>query len=363
MLCLVLCTGRVVALVVYCRVYTLLVIFVDCNLKHDSLSFLVNSLHLTSATAINLSMPPILRSGTTTHGRTGVETTPTKSPRKVPHCTKCQRPRAGHPRQGCPYIPSPDSRVQPNHLDITASMSSLAISPTKSKLGERRRRPPAQEMSLASLSTESSHILHRLLEPENTRDRLSFLDKNVDTSHSSEFHRNPGSSKLLFKDGKIMPGTLVTPHPSFVTEVPPSEDIPQSDGDQLDSKASVIMPLLGVAAAPLARSMSMEERMTFLDGLAELSRGPPAAVYAIHVRELQQIAESAAKLGFHTGTVPPKTCFEQEGLLILGRDFGAVKDLLARLSGDGAPQSSSVRAMAGGAIAGAVATFTGLALA
>jgi hypothetical protein len=37
--------------------------------------------------------------------------------------------------------------------------------------------------------------------------------------------------------------------------------------------------------------------------------------------------------------------------------------LLARLSGDGAPQSSSVRAMAGGAIAGAVATFTGLALA
>jgi hypothetical protein len=217
-------------------------------------------------------------------------------------------------------------------------------------------------MSLASLSTESSNVLNRLLEPENTRDPLSFLDKNIDTSRS-EFHRSPGSSKLLFKDGKVMPGTLITPHQSFVIEVPPSEDIPQSDGDQLDSKASVIMPPLGVATAPLARSMSMEERMTFLDGLAELSRGPPAAVYAIHARELQQIAESAARLGFHTGTVPPKTSLEQEGLLILGRDFGAVKDLLARLSGDGAPQSSSVCAMAGGAIAGAVATFTGLALA
>lgn len=108
--------------------------------------------------------------------------------------------------------------------------------------------------------------------------------------------------------------------------------------------------------------MSMEERTSFLDGLAGLSRGPPATVYAIHVYELQQIAESAAKLGFHTGVVPPNTGSE-EGLLILGRDFGAVKDLHARLLGDGALHQSSIRAMAGGAVAGAVATFTGLALA
>src|SRR5487761_1748469 len=117
-------------------------------------------------------MPPMLRS---THGRSSVETTPTKSPRKVPHCTKCQRPRAGHPRQGCPYTESPNSHVQPNHLDITASMDSLAISPTKSKMGEHRRRPLAQEMTLASLSTESSDILNRLLESENKRDPLSVL--------------------------------------------------------------------------------------------------------------------------------------------------------------------------------------------
>jgi hypothetical protein len=241
-------------------------------------------------------------------------------------------------------------------------MDSLAISPTKSKTVERRRRPPAREITLASLSTDSSDILNGLLEPENKRDPLSFLNKDVNASCSSEFHRNPRSSKPPFKDGKIMPGTLITPRSSFLTDVPPSEEMLQSN-DHLDSKASLIMSPHGVAATPLARTMSMDERTTFLDGLSELSRGPPATVYAIHAHELQQIAESATKLGFHTGAVPPKAGSGEEGLLILGRDFGAVQDLLARLSGNGAPQQSGIRAMAGGAVAGAVATFTGLALA
>lgn len=240
-------------------------------------------------------------------------------------------------------------------------MDSLVISPTKPRMGEHQGRPPAREMTLASLSTESSDVLNRLLEPENKRDPLSFLNK-VDASRSSEPRKGSRSSNSPFQDGKIMPGTLITPRPSFLTEVPPSEEMPQFY-DPLDSKASIIMPTRSVAATPLARTMSMEERTAFLDGLSELSRGPPATVYAVQAHELQQIAESAAKLGFHTGTVLPKVGSGEEGLLILGRDFGAVKDLLARLSGDGAPQQSGIRAMAGGAVAGAVATFTGLALA
>lgn len=237
-------------------------------------------------------------------------------------------------------------------------MDSLAISPTKTKLGERRRRRPTHEATIASLSTESSNILNRLLEPEQTRDPLAFLDKNVGGSHSPEFRRT--SSKPRFKDGKTMPGTLITPHPSFLTEVPPPQDTPQFNG-HFDSKASVITrpQSPGPVARPLARSMSMEERTSFLDGLAELSRAPPATVYAIHAHELRPIAESAARLGFHTGTVLPESA--EEGLLILGRDLGAVKDLLAKLSRDS--QQSGIRAMAGGAVAGAVATFTGLALA
>ncbi|KAF8505877.1 hypothetical protein F5888DRAFT_1791837 [Russula emetica] len=279
------------------------------------------------------------------HGRSGIETTPTKSPRKTPHCAKCQRPRAGHPRQGCPYTPSPNSRAQRTHLDITASMGSLEISPTKTKLGERRRRPPAAEMSLASLSTESSDILNGLLEPENTRNPLSLLDKNVDASYSPAFHRNPSSStKPLFKEGRIMPGTLVTPQPSFSMEIPPTQETPHFGGD-FDNKTSVVsQPQSPVSAPPLPRYMSMEERTAFLDGLAELSRAPPATVYAIHAQELPHIAH-----------------LQKKGLLILGRESAAVENLLSKLSR--VSQQNGIRAMAGGAVAGAVATFTGLALA
>jgi hypothetical protein len=212
-------------------------------------------------------------------------------------------------------------------------------------------------MSLASLSTESSDILNRLVEPENTRNPLSLVDKNVDASYSPAFHRNPSSStKPLFKEGRIMPGTLITPQPSFSTEMPPTQETPHD----FDSKTSIVSrPQSPAVAPPLARCMSMEERTTFLDGLAELSRAPPATVYAIHAQELPHIAESATRLGFHTGTMLSESA--EEGLLILGRDSAAVENLLSNLSRDS--HQSGIRAMAGGAMAGAVATFTGLALA
>jgi hypothetical protein len=237
-------------------------------------------------------------------------------------------------------------------------MDSLEISPTKTKLGERRR-PPTAEMSLASISTESSDILNRLLEPENTRNPLSLIDKNVDASYSPAFRRNPSSStKPCFKEGRIMPGTLM-PQPSFSTEILPTQETPHLDGN-FDSKTSIVSrPQSPAAAPPLARCMSMEERTAFLDGLAELSRAPPATVYAIHAQELPHIAASATTLGFHTGTMLSASA--EEGLLILGRDSAAVENLLSKLSRDS--QQNGIRAMAGGAVAGAVATFTGLALA
>jgi len=243
-------------------------------------------------------------------------------------------------------------------------MDSLEISPTPTltptKLGARLRRLPAAEISLASLSTESSEILNKLLEKrENTRDPLSFLDENVNASHSPAFRQSASSSKPLFKEGRIMPGTLITPQPSFSTEMPPTQEILYPH-DNFDTKSSVTSrPQSPTTAPPLARCMSTEERTAFLDGLAELSRAPPATVYAIHAQELRHIAESATRLGFHIGTVLPESA--EEGLLILGRDFAAVQCLLSKLSQNS--QQSGIRAMAGGAVAGAVATFTGLALA
>ncbi|KAH9179577.1 hypothetical protein EDB89DRAFT_2110907 [Lactarius sanguifluus] len=289
--------------------------------------------------------------------RSGIETTttPTKSPRKVPRCTKCQRPRAGHPRQGCPYTNSPRHAVQ---QDLSASMDSLTISPRKTQLNARRRLP-AHDITLASLSTEPDNILNRLIQPEDTYEDFSLADGDVGTGPTPELPSAP--SRPPFQEGRTMPGTLITPAPSFLTETALLRETPQPSC-HFDSKASIAMPPPKSTPPPLARSMSVEERTAFLDGLSELSRGPPATVYSIHVLELQHMVESATKLGFHTGVVLPKTGPREEGLLILGRDPRAVEDLAARLSQEG-PKQSGVRAIAGGVVAGAVATFTGLALA
>ena len=236
-------------------------------------------------------------------------------------------------------------------------MDSLAISPKKTKL-EERRRLPAHEITLASLSTGSSDILNRLVRPQKTCEDFSLANGNptpeLQPSHTT-------SSRPPFKEGRIMPGTLLAGAPSFLTEAAPPTETPHPSY-HFDSKASIAMPPPMGAPPPLARSMSVEERTAFLDGLSELSRGPPATVYSIHVLELQHMADSASKLGFHTGVVLPKTGPRDEGLLILGRDLQAVEDLTARLSHE-SPKQSGVRAIAGGVVAGAVATFTGLALA
>ncbi|KAH9045292.1 hypothetical protein EDB85DRAFT_1905824 [Lactarius pseudohatsudake] len=276
-------------------------------------------------------MTPTLRSNTTPNGRSGIETTttPTKSPRK-----------------GCPYTNSPRHAVQ---QDLSASMDSLFISPRKTQLNARRRLP-AHDMTLASLSTESDNILNRLIQPEDTYEDFSLADGDVGTGPTPALPS--ASSRPPFQEGRIMPGTLITPAPSFLTETALLRE----------TKASIAMPPPNGTRPPLARSMSVEERTAFLDGLSELSRGPPATVYSIHVLELQHMVESATKLGFHTGVVLPKTGPREEGLLILGRDPRAVEDLAARLSQEG-PKQSGVRAIAGGVVAGAVATFTGLALA
>ncbi|TFY63147.1 hypothetical protein EVG20_g6437, partial [Dentipellis fragilis] len=78
-------------------------------------------------------MPPALRSSapnTPVAKKITPNTTPKSSTRKVPHCTKCHRPRAGHPRQGCPYADadSPPPATQPNEAAaISDALGSLHI--------------------------------------------------------------------------------------------------------------------------------------------------------------------------------------------------------------------------------------------
>ncbi|KZS99569.1 uncharacterized protein LAESUDRAFT_765393 [Laetiporus sulphureus 93-53] len=63
-------------------------------------------------------------------------------PRKTPHCKTCQRPRAGHPRSGCPYAdtlaPALDSSTC-GRLESTESLETVL--PTDSSIDESRGRP------------------------------------------------------------------------------------------------------------------------------------------------------------------------------------------------------------------------------
>ncbi|KAF8231411.1 hypothetical protein L208DRAFT_996994, partial [Tricholoma matsutake] len=51
--------------------------------------------------------------------------TSTVTPRKVPQCSKCKRPKQGHPRSGCPYVDSP--LKDKNDIQTTPAMANNMI--------------------------------------------------------------------------------------------------------------------------------------------------------------------------------------------------------------------------------------------
>ncbi|EEB98722.1 hypothetical protein MPER_01721 [Moniliophthora perniciosa FA553] len=57
------------------------------------------------------------------------EGTPTPS-RKAPRCSKCQRPRAGHPRSGCPFVDNntADDDTTTPVTSVTETLRSMNIS-------------------------------------------------------------------------------------------------------------------------------------------------------------------------------------------------------------------------------------------
>jgi hypothetical protein len=110
--------------------------------------------------------------------------------------------------------------------------------------------------------------------------------------------------------------------------------------------------------------LSQDERNAFLNGLAESAHAPPASAFIIPMNEIYQIQRSAAKVGFHSRVVAGDE--DANGWLILGSDNRAVQLLFEEFNGQKklrkqSRASGALRAAAGGAVVGAVATFTGLA--
>ncbi|TFY78247.1 hypothetical protein EWM64_g5766 [Hericium alpestre] len=322
-------------------------------------------------------MAPATRSAPTTpiSKKPTSSTTPNSSARKVPHCTKCHRPRAGHPRQGCPYVDSPSPaatqaaearRIPPAH-DISDALGSMQIEePERSSPTPTARPLPTQQQSLASLSTTSSEVIRKLLEP-------GIMDGHGDESASQFIEKwrtnmekveSPTKAAVRRKEGRVMPGTLITPRSSLVPTEPATshgqinpEHVTKTDVE--DESALRRTP------QPLARSMSMVEKEAFLNGVAHISKAPPVSIYVVPLVDLYILQTSAAKVSFKTRALEPrKGSGETNGILVIGSDDAAVQKVYDRLALDVKKKGMrAINVAAGGAVVGAVATFTGLAFA
>ncbi|EDR12243.1 uncharacterized protein LACBIDRAFT_292738 [Laccaria bicolor S238N-H82] len=356
--------------------------------------------------------------------------TPSVTPRKAPHCTKCKRPRAGHPRSGCPYVDSPKADQPSNSvasdvgIGLTDALGSMQIASapvalvrereeeTKATIRNRRRLSAQPQLptsdSLLSLSTNSSEIVARLLQPgmfddttdeENASGRKAVDKKIVRWQETLAIPTTPRAEPALknnkgkgrYSTRSPMPCTLDTPETSFasstnsvskqgIAAIPQvespveEEEEPEATPDE-SAGPSTVTPTQGQAtpprrAQPLGRSMSLEEREMFISKLTVKS---PATIYILPKADIPTVTASATALGFHACAVLSDDAEDPEALLILGQDLGAVKKLFGKVEEEnrkhseqrkGKPRSSlGLKAVAGGAVVGAVGAWAGLAFA
>ncbi|KAG1752454.1 uncharacterized protein EDB91DRAFT_1102687 [Suillus paluster] len=334
-------------------------------------------------------------------GTTANLPTPGTSPRRTPHCKTCHLPRQGHPRSGCPNVaPVVSHQTSGATEDIVDEMSSLRIvnpndepsslpteTPTRSKNLKRQlsvRFALLPEGSLNSLSTTSSEIVGRLLQPgmmsnasddgdgdgqraimqwkrtligpESSPGDTPELDANAEKETRANNHI--GSRTGL---SRRMPCTLHTPTPSLVSTEPLSS---QATSDYVDmNKTIFIDPEFEKKPSPLARTMSADERSLFLNNLTQSSGAAPAILFSVPLIDLKAVQHDAEKVGFSVRVLPNGSSREHRWV-ILAKEGDAAEFLEKRLTEEeekGRKAKGNFGAAAGGALVGAVATFTGLA--
>ncbi|KAJ6460751.1 hypothetical protein C8R47DRAFT_119354 [Mycena vitilis] len=244
-------------------------------------------------------MPPTLRSspaGTRVTRNSAKVATPEKpqTPGKPRYCTSCKRPRKGHPREGCPFI------------EQFTQAETLSDSPTRSVAD-----------ALDALN-------------------LAGLDAEPDTDNEGCDEKKPR------KPFTRMPGTLLTPTPSFMysqssqvscKESPPPPDnsfsILYPDSSQTsDTNATAggrtprAHTSITPSPRPLTRTLTSEERTAFTASLTQLAK---AAVYVLPTLDVPAICATAATRGLSTRTLPLD---HADTLLVVGHTAAAVEVLL-----------------------------------
>ncbi|KAJ3878367.1 hypothetical protein F5051DRAFT_405931 [Lentinula edodes] len=329
--------------------------------------------------------------------------------RKLPHCSKCKRPRAGHPRSGCPFVtPTDENTSDRSSTNLTNALGSMTLDgqetpppktparrtgrrslgpappsvpvefeDTKQVIRERRRSEKATTLAHSqTLQSLSDSDLEALLLPADTD--VSDDGKGGEAGEEDQ-------NKVHWKDRigilsaggdmptrAIMPGTLVTPSPwsSFASIPEENKDgISQTSSPSNASSSStetisveVVSPSSTTAPRPLARTMSMEERAGFIAHLEELSS---AKAYVLSRADLTEL-QGRAPQGLYTRFLMDEEA--GRNVLVVGRDEVDTERLYQTLNSEKqqaryATRGVSMKSAAGGAVVGAVATFTGLAFA
>ncbi|KAF8622151.1 hypothetical protein AX15_007269 [Amanita polypyramis BW_CC] len=314
-------------------------------------------------------------------------TTPT---RKAPHCRKCKRPKAGHPRSGCPYVEenkpasTREATAEPDHA-ITNALSSLHISrPLEDDLTDKEnakppprsntRRPNASATRL-SLSTTAGEVFERLRRSDEGRNmfydsvrRQSRVTRIVEWQHAVAAAMAPesdmddtGSRSRHTSRGNMRDTT--SPNARS-----------RASRDRVDEGSSVSANSINPAAKasttrPLIRSMSMEEREAFVGSLNQVSN---ATVYVLPKADIFEVQQAAAKVGFRSRVVMnEEDKSDLQALLVLARDDNSVKWLFGRIEKEDreaimakkqAQRSGhAISLVASGAVLGAVGAWAGLA--
>ena len=317
----------------------------------------------------------------------------TNTPRKTPSCTKCGRPRVGHPRSGCPYLES--SKATSISKDLSAVLETLDLEDS----GSRRRRQPVplqRTDTVISLPATSSEIVEGLLKPRGVFDRAPKVVHWADTIVSppvSAPAAGPvaGTRRRTQRQPRaLMPCTLIPPSPNSSTQSlpvivkpePEPEDVfgggsvgaqeQQQQQWQSGTSSEEIAPSASSSTSqqqprPLGRSMSSLERDLFL---SRISQEALATVYIVPNEDLPNLTAEAAALQFSVHFRPASTDGDN-ALMIVGRNESAVEALNRKIQARdeeicrsrGQPEGSITRIVkyTGVAAAAGVASWAGLA--
>lgn len=327
----------------------------------------------------------------------------TASTRRVPHCRQCKRPRAGHPRSGCPYVNNANNAALTRDATgdpgdhIADALESLHITPpveesvadqgaiaedesrATPQTNARDHAPTAPRHSLHSLSTSAGEIFERLKRQDKGQDLYNPERRHSKVTRIVEW-RSAVAAALTSENLNDTSDHNITRSFQPTQENPTSRDggsnRTRALSHSIHSPNSSILATHQVTRAstnrPLVRSMSMEEREAFVKSLSQAS---DATVYVLPKADIFEVQTEATKIGFRTRVVMKDESDDLQALLVLAREEEAVEWLfmkiekedreatLARRRGQHSGRSISISALAGGAVIGAVGAWAGLAFA